>query len=115
MPAIWTSPPSGRTKPVTHFVKVVFPAPLGPRKPKTSPLLTSRSRPARATTSPYVLRRPRVLSTTLIGGRSRPSLYSLVRRRSTGAWRGGRRSQRRRPRTDARGAVQDRPREDQQP
>src|ERR1041385_6922641 len=73
MPAISTSPASGRTKPVTHLVNVVLPAPLGPRKPKTSPRSTWRSRPLRATTLPYVLRRPCVASTVAIvaglGGR----------------------------------------------
>src|SRR5436309_3345818 len=39
---------------------VVFPAPLGPSRPKVSPSCTSRSTPLRAVTSPYFLTRPRV-------------------------------------------------------
>src|SRR3712207_4490085 len=35
---------------------VDFPAPLGPRKPKTSPLRTARSIPRTACTSPLLLR-----------------------------------------------------------
>src|SRR5260221_8647130 len=37
---------------------VVLPAPLGPRKPKVSPLVTSKSMPRTAWTSPYCLVRP---------------------------------------------------------
>ena len=41
---------------------VVFPAPLGPRKPKVSPLLTSKSIPRTASSSPYFLVKPRRVS-----------------------------------------------------
>ena len=37
---------------------VVFPAPLGPRKPNVSPLLTSKSIPRTASSSPYFLVKP---------------------------------------------------------
>src|SRR5258708_18315773 len=37
---------------------VVLPAPFGPRKPKVSPLVTSKSMPRTAWTSPYCLVRP---------------------------------------------------------
>src|SRR5438105_84262 len=90
------SPPSGRTKPVTHLVKVVLPAPLGPRKPKTSPRCTSRSMPRSAWTWPYLLLRPRVSRTVGIvvgigGGLKdrwpwRPVLAAGLRRHG---WTGG--------------------------
>src|ERR1041385_2976337 len=66
MPRMETEPAVGRTKPVTHLVKVVLPAPLGPRKPNTSPLCTSRSSPLRAVILPYTLRSPCVSRTTVI-------------------------------------------------
>src|SRR5258708_28607152 len=40
------------------LIVVVLPAPLGPRKPKVSPLVTSKSMPRTAWTSPYCLVRP---------------------------------------------------------
>src|SRR6056297_2955813 len=40
------------------LIVVDFPAPFGPRKPKTSPSSTVRSTPSKATTSSYSLRRP---------------------------------------------------------
>src|SRR5436190_21671049 len=39
---------------------VDLPAPFGPRKPCTSPVRTSMSRPSRATVLPNVFRRPRM-------------------------------------------------------
>src|ERR1700742_2809529 len=45
-------PLSGVRKPVTIFMVVVLPAPLGPRKPKTSPWRTARLRPATAVKPP---------------------------------------------------------------
>src|SRR4029453_9698773 len=41
-------------------VVVVLPAPLGPRKPCTSPVRTSRSRPSRALVGPKVFTSPEV-------------------------------------------------------
>ena len=38
---------------------VVFPAPLGPRNPNTSPVPTSRSMPRTASSAPYCMRRSR--------------------------------------------------------
>src|SRR6266568_1957367 len=58
---------------------VVLPAPFGPRYPNTSPRATSRSRPARAWTSPNRLDRPSArmaVSMTLISF-DRTSLYTL--------------------------------------
>ena len=39
MPAMRALPASGSRKPVSIFMVVDLPAPLGPRKPSTSPLL----------------------------------------------------------------------------
>src|SRR5438309_1634367 len=54
-------PRSGRRTPSTHSIVVVFPAPFGPIKPKTSPSLTSNETSERATVVPYL----RVMPTTL--------------------------------------------------
>src|SRR3984957_5448320 len=40
------------------LIVVVLPAPLGPRKPKVSPLVTAKSMPRTASTSPYRLVSP---------------------------------------------------------
>src|SRR5512139_3567411 len=57
-PSSTTLPRSARSRPRRIRMVVVFPEPLGPRKPWTSPVLTSRSRPSRATVVPNVLTRP---------------------------------------------------------
>src|SRR5690606_36617962 len=45
-------PPSGARKPVSIFMVVDLPAPLGPRNPSTSPGLTSKDKLSTATCSP---------------------------------------------------------------
>ena len=45
----------GRTSPISILTAVVFPAPLGPRKPKTSPRGTARVRSSTATLLPELL------------------------------------------------------------
>ena len=50
LPKTLTAPAVGKTSPSRILINVVFPAPLGPRKPKTSPSFTARSTPARART-----------------------------------------------------------------
>src|SRR6202000_2880763 len=61
------SPPSRRAVPESAFttpsstrIVVDFPAPLGPRKPCTSPSRTVSSRPSRARTAPKVFVRFRI-------------------------------------------------------
>src|ERR687893_692685 len=49
----------GEERPTRILRAVVLPAPLGPRKPKTLPGGTSRSRPRRACTRPKSFVRPR--------------------------------------------------------
>src|SRR6185436_15225635 len=49
---------TGETQPIIRIVELL-PAPFGPRKPKASPRLTSRSIPSTATSSPKRLIRPR--------------------------------------------------------
>ena len=49
------APPSTRSSPSRARIVVDFPAPLGPRKPCTSPARTSRSKPSRAPDRPEVL------------------------------------------------------------
>src|SRR5215472_3536127 len=51
-PSTQPSPPVGARRPSSSFTAVVLPAPLGPRKPNTSPRGTVMVRPARATVRP---------------------------------------------------------------
>src|SRR5580658_6759423 len=62
IPSNSTSPESGSVRPSQISMVVVLPAPLGPSRPKHSPVRTSRSRPSTATTSLNVLRRLRTRS-----------------------------------------------------
>src|SRR5579872_6286040 len=55
MPNITTCPAVGRIKPSNIRIVVVLPEPLGPRKPKTSPCITSRCRSLTATSFPNAL------------------------------------------------------------
>ncbi len=52
VPKSEASPLVAFTKPSRTFMVVVLPAPLGPRKPKTSPCPTERFRPYKATFVP---------------------------------------------------------------
>src|ERR1700679_992300 len=65
-PSSSTVPLSGRVSPSQISMVVVFPAPFGPKRPKHSPRVTSRSRPSTATTSAKDLRRPRSSSDGLL-------------------------------------------------
>src|SRR5215204_4265084 len=56
-------PPVGRTRPSSMRSVVVLPAPLGPRKPYTSPRRTVRRTPSTARRSPYRLVSPFVMTT----------------------------------------------------
>ena len=51
LPPSFIVPEVGESNPVSIFIVVVLPAPLGPRKQNSSPLGTSRSRPSTAFTS----------------------------------------------------------------
>src|SRR5690606_2487691 len=51
-------PPVGVTRVHSMLIVVVLPAPLGPRKPNTSPGATSKSTPLTASTCPKLLRSP---------------------------------------------------------
>src|ERR1700682_48634 len=68
-PATVASPPVGGRSVESRRRVVVLPAPLGPRKPKTSPASTRRSTPATASTGPArernVRRSPCVSITTI--------------------------------------------------
>src|SRR4030088_1198896 len=63
-------PADGSVSPRRSFTEVVLPAPLGPRKPKTSPFGTVIVSPARAVTWPYLLAR----SWVWMAGVSAPAL-----------------------------------------
>ena len=52
MPRIWIEPDWGRIISSMQRMVVVFPAPLGPRNPNSSPCLTSMFTPRRASTLP---------------------------------------------------------------
>src|SRR5712691_2876610 len=56
-PSTLAVPESGLRSPSIISRVVVFPAPLGPSRPKNSPAPTSRQTPSAATVSPYRLRR----------------------------------------------------------
>ena len=51
-PATHAWPPPGRARPARMRMVVVFPAPFGPRKPKTVPGSTARVSPSKARTEP---------------------------------------------------------------
>src|SRR6059058_5859430 len=51
-PATDAAPAVGLASVQSMLIVVVFPAPLGPRKPNTSPVATSKSTPLTASTSP---------------------------------------------------------------
>lgn len=55
---ILISPEVTGRKPVTMRMVVDFPAPFGPRKPRTSPFLTVNERSSTATLVPKCLERP---------------------------------------------------------
>src|SRR5262245_31769674 len=59
-PATRTAPALGVRNPVTIFIVVDLPAPLGPRKPRTSPLATSKDTPSTALRGPKCFARPRI-------------------------------------------------------
>src|ERR1700729_722086 len=86
-PAIVASPPSGRMSVASIRSVVVFPAPLGPRKPKISVRCTAKSTPRTASTLVTLrfrldlndLRRPLTSITASPGARIRPSLAEEAR------------------------------------
>src|SRR5258706_4841681 len=52
-PKIEIDPEFGTTRPTTHRIKVVLPAPFGPRSPRISPSFTSSETPDKAERDPY--------------------------------------------------------------
>src|SRR5947209_10032167 len=58
-PATAAEPDVGLARVQSMLIVVVFPAPLGPRKPNTSPVATSKSTPRTASSSPKRLTKPR--------------------------------------------------------
>src|SRR5262249_41874276 len=62
-PSTRPDPDVGDTSPRSILMEVVFPAPFGPRKPKTSPRPTSRERSSTAVFWPNSFRSPRVSMT----------------------------------------------------
>ncbi len=50
-PSTWIRPEVGRTSVVMQPRVVLFPAPLGPRRPKNSPTWTSKDTPRTASTA----------------------------------------------------------------
>src|SRR5574341_658506 len=71
IPPMRIEPAVGRRIPAIILSVVVLPAPLGPRKPNSSPAGTSRSMPFTAARSPYFLDSPRS-SIMSLGFSSRP-------------------------------------------
>ena len=104
-PATLADPPVGRSKVVSMRTVVDLPAPLGPRNPKISPSVTSRSTQSTAITSPKVRCRPvawmgEAMSVLLVStrGSNPPGLLGShpVRSLERGLWHHS--SARRRPR-----------------
>jgi len=60
------SPRVGRMRSSNRRIVVVFPAPFGPRKPRTSPGSTVKSSPSSPTVSPYFLVRSRASMTGVV-------------------------------------------------
>src|SRR5690349_500833 len=58
-PSTVASPPLSGSKPVSILMTVVLPLPLGPRKPKISPLATSKLTPFTAVNFPKLRTSPR--------------------------------------------------------
>src|SRR5215467_1377994 len=81
-PSTLASPPLSGSKPVSILMTVVFPLPLGPRKPKISPLATSKLTPFTAVNFPNVRTRPRAAMAISVAGA--PPLV-LVARSLTGS------------------------------
>src|SRR5215471_1939321 len=89
-PATRPSPDVGRSKVARNRIVVLLPAPLGPMKPKTSPLPIVKLRSSTATKSPYRLvkfitsimnpRSPRMLSRRASDGGSSPRRFSPLGR-----------------------------------
>src|SRR5436305_10396052 len=88
-PATVAQPSVGLTSVHSMLIVVVFPAPLGPRKPNTSPAATSNSTPRTAWTSPKFFFRPRTtiagwdpfVAAVIAAGNVRPSGIGLFRGR----------------------------------
>src|SRR5262245_34297735 len=70
-PPTLTLPEVGGMKPVIMRMVVDLPAPLGPRKPRTSPRATSKEMPSTARFAPNVLTRFSIL--IMLEGRNYPS------------------------------------------
>src|SRR5919197_458268 len=80
-PSTEASPAVGNSRPESIFRVVVLPAPLGPRKPTTSPAATSKETPATASTSRWVrANRPR---TAARSPSSRTGTTKVLRRSAT--------------------------------
>ena len=80
-----TRPSLGGRYPVTIRIVVVLPAPLGPRKPRTSPSCTSNDRLSTATKRPYFFERcERRITTRCIGVYRRWGLGAGASRRGSG-------------------------------
>src|ERR1700749_2096066 len=79
-PATSAVPEVGLVSVQSMLIVVVLPAPLGPRKPKTSPVSTSKSTPLTASKSPNDLRRS---LTVIAAGMVLPGLDLYAVRRWT--------------------------------
>src|SRR2546421_8015207 len=84
IPATRALPLLGRSRPTSILMVVVLPAPLGPRKPNSSPAPTSRSRSSTAVRLPYRLVRSLVASTR--SSVEAPRDLSLPRSRGRAEW-----------------------------
>src|ERR1700736_5379323 len=69
-PATEALPEEGLASVHSMLIVVVLPAPLGPRKPNTSPAATSKSTPRTASTSPNDFARPRTVIAATAGAPS---------------------------------------------
>src|SRR5688572_13032174 len=85
-PATTALPPLGASSPVSILMVVVLPAPFGPRKPKISPVLTSKLTAFTAVNSPNVFVRPST-SMDLLDGINAHQRRFLAEMQSWQRWR----------------------------
>src|SRR5262249_24821776 len=77
-PSTVASPALSGSRPVNILMTVVFPLPLGPKKPKISPLATSKPTPFTAVNLPKLRTSPRAVMAGSVAG-APPAGFCLVR------------------------------------
>src|SRR3990172_2232426 len=76
-PSRKTPPPSGFSRPTIMWKEVVFPAPLGPRRPTTSPRWMSKLTVSTTRRGPKRLSNPWAIKPSMVGSRAREGARHL--------------------------------------